>query len=70
MAVTAAAVTAFKQMKEELEAVETMHRNGDVIVLLLIEGMGQIENIIILLPDKDIKKYMPRYGDRIAVCVC
>ena len=39
-AVTAAAVTAFKQMKEELEAVETMHRNGDVKVLLLLEGMG------------------------------
>ena len=38
--VTAEAVTAFKQMNEELEAVETMHRNGDVIVLLLIEGMG------------------------------
>ena len=39
-AVTAAVATAFKQMKEALQAVEMMHRNGDVIVLLQIRRNG------------------------------
>ena len=39
-AVTAAVATAFKQMKEALQVVEMMHRNGDVIVLLQIRRNG------------------------------
>ena len=27
----------------------------------------QIETVIVLLPDKDIERYIPRYGDRVAV---